>query len=123
MSRHSFRSTYLPVFALIALVFACIAMTASATTHASAAAASSEVTDVKIDNFSFGPQSVTVAVGTEVRWTNHDDIPHNTVSEDKVFKSTTLDTDQQFTYTFTKPGTYKYYCSIHPRMTGTIVVQ
>jgi plastocyanin len=86
-------------------------------------AAGAEVTEVKIDNFSFGPQTITVPAGTQVRWTNHDDIPHNAVSEDKLFKSTTLDTDQQFTYTFDKPGTYKYYCTIHPRMTGTIVVQ
>jgi plastocyanin len=89
----------------------------------SAPAPAAEVVDIKIDNFSFGPQTVTVAAGTQVRWTNHDDIPHNTVGEDKSFKSTTLDTDQQFTHTFDKAGTYKYYCSIHPRMTGTVVVQ
>lgn len=121
MSTRSFRSAYVSIFAIILFVSACIMIATSSATHASAAA--SDVTDVKIDNFSFAPQAITVAAGTQVRWTNHDDIPHNTVSEDKVFKSTTLDTDQQFTYTFTKPGTYKYFCSIHPRMTGTIVVQ
>ncbi len=83
---------------------------------------SSEVA-VKIDNFSFSPATITVPVGTTVRWTNHDDIPHTVVSDDKTFKSKALDTDEQFTYTFTKPGTYSYFCSIHPKMTAKIVVQ
>ncbi len=78
---------------------------------------------IKIDNFVFTPPTMTVPVGTTVRWTNHDDIPHNVVSEDKSFKSKVLDTDENFSYTFTKPGTYSYYCSIHPKMTGKIVVQ
>ena len=78
---------------------------------------------VKIDNFSFSPAQITVSTGTTVRWTNNDDIPHTVVSNDKVFKSTVLDTDGQFTYTFTKPGTYPYFCSIHPKMTGTVVVR
>jgi plastocyanin len=80
-------------------------------------------TEVKIDNFSFAPNTITVPVGTEVRWTNLDDIPHTVVSNDKAFKSKALDTDDQFTYTFTKAGTYKYFCSIHPKMTAEIVVQ
>src|SRR5271165_5847580 len=71
---------------------------------------------VKIDNFSFSPAVITVPVGTTVRWTNHDDIPHTVVSDDKAFKSKVLDTDEQFTYTFTKPGTYSYFCSVHPKM-------
>ena len=78
---------------------------------------------VKIDNFTFSPNTLTLKVGSTIRWTNHDDIPHNVVSEDKSFKSKVLDTDQQFSYTFTKPGTYTYFCSIHPKMTGKIVVQ
>jgi plastocyanin len=78
---------------------------------------------VKIDNFSFSPASITVPIGATVRWTNADDIPHTVVSDDKTFKSKALDTDEQFTHTFTKPGTYSYFCSIHPKMTGTIVVQ
>src|ERR1700720_3795150 len=79
--------------------------------------------EVKIDNFSFGPPTVTVAAGTTVTWTNRDDIPHTVVSDDKVFKSKVLDTDEKFSYTFTKPGTYGYFCSIHPKMTGKVVVQ
>ncbi|HKD81829.1 MAG TPA: cupredoxin family copper-binding protein [Candidatus Angelobacter sp.] len=80
-------------------------------------------TGVKIDNFTFTPTSITVPVGSTVLWTNHDDIPHTVVSEDKSFKSKALDTDDKFSFTFTKPGTYTYYCSIHPKMTGKIIVQ
>jgi plastocyanin len=78
---------------------------------------------VKIDNFVFGPQSITVPVGATVTWTNADDIPHTSVSTDGVFKSKVLDTNEQFSYTFTKAGTYPYYCTIHPKMTGKVVVQ
>jgi len=79
--------------------------------------------EIKIDNFSFAPGTFTVAVGTTVTWINHDDIPHTAVSTDGVFKSKVMDTDEKFSYTFTKAGTYPYFCSIHPKMTGTIVVQ
>jgi plastocyanin len=78
--------------------------------------------DVKIDNFSFGPQTITVTPGTTVTWTNRDDIPHTVVSTDGLFKSKARDTDEKFSYTFTKAGTYSYFCSIHPKMTGTVVV-
>jgi len=78
---------------------------------------------VKIDNFVFGPQAITVPVGTTVTWTNSDDIPHTAVSTDGVFKSKVMDTDEKFSYTFTKAGTYPYYCSVHPKMTGQIVVK
>jgi len=78
---------------------------------------------VKIDNFVFGPQTLTVPVGTTVTWTNNDDIPHTSVSTEGVFKSKVLDTDEKFSYTFTKAGTYPYYCTIHPKMTGRVVVQ
>jgi plastocyanin len=78
---------------------------------------------VKIDNFTFTPATVTVPVGTQVTWTNHDDIPHNVVNDDQTIKSKVLDTDEKFTFTFTKPGTYAYFCSLHPKMTGKVVVQ
>ena len=78
---------------------------------------------VVVDNFSFGPAVVTVPVGTTVTWTNHDDIPHNVVSPERKFKSPVLDTDEAFSHTFEVAGTYKYYCSIHPRMTGQVVVR
>ena len=79
--------------------------------------------EIKIDNFSFTPATLTVPAGTQVTWTNRDDIPHTVVSDDQSVKSKTLDTDEKFTFTFTKPGTYPYFCSIHPKMKGKIVVQ
>jgi len=79
--------------------------------------------EVKIDNFSFGPTTLTVPVGTTVTWTNRDDIPHTAVSTEGAFKSKVLDSDEKFTFTFNKPGSYPYFCSIHPKMTGKVVVQ
>src|SRR5215471_17343098 len=78
--------------------------------------------EVVVDNFSFAPSMASVPVGTTVTWTNRDDVPHNIVSTDHQFKSPVLDTDQQFSYQFDAPGTYTYFCSIHPKMTGQIVV-
>ncbi len=78
---------------------------------------------VAIDNFSFMPATLTVPVGTKVTWTNRDDVPHNVISVDQKFASPVLDTDDEFSYNFTDPGTYEYYCSIHPKMTGKVVVQ
>lgn len=78
---------------------------------------------VKIDNLIFGPQAITVPIGTTVTWTNSDDIPHTAVSTDGVFKSKVMDTNEKFSYTFTKAGTYTYYCSVHPKMTGQVVVK
>jgi len=77
---------------------------------------------VKIGNFTFGPQEVKVKAGTTITWTNEDDIPHTVVSPNN-FRSKVLDTDGTYTFTFTTPGTYKYFCSLHPHMTGTIVVE
>jgi plastocyanin len=85
--------------------------------------ASAANAEVKIDNFVFGPQTLTVPIGATVTWTNKDDIPHTTVSTDGVFKSKVMDTDEKFSYTFTKAGTYSYFCSVHPKMTGKVVVQ
>ena len=78
---------------------------------------------VKIDNFSFTPKLITVRTGAEVTWVNHDDIPHNVISTNKSFASPVLDTDEKFSYTFTKPGEFPYYCSIHPHMTGKVVAR
>jgi len=77
---------------------------------------------VVADNFSFAPARAAVAAGSTVTWTNRDDVPHNIVSTDQKFKSPVLDTDEQFSHTFDKPGTYRYFCSIHPKMTGQVVV-
>jgi len=79
---------------------------------------------VSIDNFTFTPQTLTVQAGTTVTWTNKDDIPHGVASENNAFaKSKALDTDDTYSFTFTTPGTYKYFCYVHPHMTGTIVVE
>ncbi len=90
---------------------------------ASAAAAPAPAT-VKIDNFTFGPAAITVPVGTTVTWVNNDDIPHTVVANDrKTFRSKVLDTDDKFSFTFNAPGTYGYFCSIHPHMVGKVVVK
>jgi amicyanin len=88
-----------------------------------AAPAWAEDTQVKIDNFTFAPQSVTVKAGTTVTWVNEDDIPHAVASTSKAFRSKVLDTNDKFSFTFTMAGTYEYFCSLHPHMTGTIVVE
>jgi plastocyanin len=78
--------------------------------------------EVKIDNFTFAPQKVTVKAGTTVTWINEDDIPHTVVSTGH-FRSKALDTDDKFSFTFTTPGSYEYFCGLHPHMTGTITVE
>jgi len=79
---------------------------------------------VSIDNFTFTPPSLTVKAGTTVTWINRDDIPHGIASANNAFtKSKALDTDDSYSFTFTTPGTYQYFCYVHPHMTGTIVVQ
>src|SRR5215470_14534079 len=77
---------------------------------------------VKIGNFTFGPQELKVKAGTTVIWTNEDDMPHTVVSPNN-FRSKVLDTEGTYSFTFTTPGTYKYFCSLHPHMTGTVVVE
>ena len=104
--------------AVVGSVLAGGVLFARAQTPAAAAAA------VGIDNFTFNPQTVTVKAGTTVTWTNRDDIPHGLAATNNAFKrSQALDTDDSFSFTFTTPGTYQYFCYIHPHMTGTIVVE
>jgi plastocyanin len=97
------------------------------TSHAQGAAAAGQdkmqAAEVKIDNFSFTPQEITVAAGTKVTWVNRDDIPHTVVSTQDKFKSKALDTDDQYSFTFDKAGTYEYFCSIHPKMTAKVIVR
>ncbi|WP_213228781.1 cupredoxin family copper-binding protein [Caballeronia sp. NK8] len=78
---------------------------------------------VSIDNFAFNQAAITVPVGTKVTWVNHDDMLHTIADEGKTFKSDPLDSGESFSHVFDKPGTYKYFCSLHPHMTGTVVVQ
>ena len=82
-----------------------------------------EDAEVKIDNFTFNPQQITVKAGTTVTWVNHDDIPHTATSKTGVFRSKALDTDDKFSFTFATPGTFAYFCALHPHMTGSIVVE
>lgn len=77
---------------------------------------------VSIENFTFEPAEITVPAGATVAWVNHDDIPHTVTSSEKLFKSPALDTDDGFSTTFENPGTYTYFCALHPHMTGTVVV-
>ncbi|MGH9513063.1 MAG: cupredoxin domain-containing protein [Terriglobales bacterium] len=83
----------------------------------------SSPTEVRVDNFTFAPETLTVSVNSTVTWVNKDDVPHVIASTDGVFKSKALDTDDKYSYTFTKAGTFAYYCTVHPKMVGKIVVQ
>jgi len=101
------------------------AVAASQKSGATSAQEKASTVEVKIDNFSFGPVTLTVPVGATATWINRDDIPHTVVSTDdsKTFRSKVLDTDEKFSFTFLKAGTYPYFCSIHPKMTGKVIVQ
>jgi Icc protein len=93
-----------------------------AITDVSLEATAAAARDIVVDSFSFTPATTSVAIGSTITWTNRDDVPHNIVSTEQKFKSPVLDTDGQFSHRFDAPGTYKYFCSIHPRMTGQVVV-
>jgi plastocyanin len=111
------------IFSAALTFVAAVALAASTEPKLFQAAVQSGPAAVKIDNFSFEPATLTVPVGTTVTWTNDDDVPHTVVSNESLFKSKALDTDDKFSYTFTKPGAYDYFCSVHPKMTAKIVVQ
>ncbi len=100
-----------------------LSLFANAQDRAATADSAADKYRVKIDNFSFTPQTLTIPQGTKVTWVNADDIPHTVVADDKTFKSKVLDTDEAFAFTFDQPGTYSYFCSIHPKMTAKIIVQ
>ena len=78
---------------------------------------------VVIENFSFAPATLTVTTGTKVTWINRDDVPHTVNENEKRFKSGTMDTDDQFSYIFSSPGTFSYFCALHPKMSGQIIVK
>jgi plastocyanin len=99
-----------------------------ATTRGAAASAAPQATaqaSIEIDNFSFKPRQLEVKAGTAVTWVNRDDVPHTATAKGTApaFNSRTLDTDDRYTFTFEKPGTYSYFCKIHPHMTATVVVK
>ena len=106
----------------IARLALAITIAAATTATMTSAPVRAEDTAVKIANFTFNPPQVTVKAGTTVTWTNEDDIPHTIVSPPGI-RSKPLDSEDKFSFTFTTPGTYKYFCSLHPHMTGTIVVE
>jgi plastocyanin len=105
------------------LLLAAITLVKSPAVFAASSDNNAGPVEITIDNFSFTPPSITVKAGTPITWTNRDDIPHTVVSSDFVFKSKALDTDDKFSFTLTKPGTYTYFCSLHPKMTAKVVVQ
>jgi plastocyanin len=88
-----------------------------------AAVAAQDANVVTIDNFTFAPQELTVAVGTTVKFINHDDIPHTVVEKKLSFRSKALDTDDSYSYTFATAGSFDYFCSLHPHMVGKIIVK
>jgi plastocyanin len=119
----SLRRRALPLAAAVALALSASANAADPAPAPQVAAA--EAGAVTISNFEFQPPLVTVAPGTKVTWVNKDEEPHTVLSADggATFKSPALDTDDKFSFTFDKPGTYKYFCSLHRHMVGTIVVK
>ncbi len=96
---------------------------ASGPSPAPTAVAGAPGPEVVLQNFSIQPQTLTVSAGTTVTWVNHDDTPHTVTSVDKLFGSAALDTGDRFAYRFDTPGTFQYFCTIHPRMTATVIVQ
>ncbi len=105
------------------LVLAISTVFLSHPTRARSEESNAQGSEVRIDNFAFNPETLTIPANSPVTWVNKDDIPHVIASDDGVFKSKALDTDQTYSFTFTKPGTYSYFCSIHPKMVGKIIVQ
>ena len=108
--------------ALVAAMLSAPAMAAGAMAPMQMAAAEAPNTIV-MKNFDFTPMAMTVSAGTTVTWRNMDEEPHTVVSADGLFRSAALDTKETFTFKFVKPGVYKYVCSIHPKMVGTITVK
>ena len=110
-------------FQAAALAASAVLMATVASMTRAAPSAATTMAAVRIDNFTFKDPIVTVKPGTTVTWTNGDDIPHTVVAKDGSFKSRVLDSGDRFSFTFAKPGQFGYYCSIHPHMTGTVVVK
>ena len=103
----------------VALTVLGLALVVASAAHALGSSAAG----VEIKEFTFAPAALEIRQGTTVTWTNHDDIPHTVVSTEKVFKSKVLDTSEKFSFTFSAAGTFPYFCSLHPKMTGRVIVQ
>jgi plastocyanin len=107
-----------------ALIFAMLLGPMIGAMLAFGAVAAQDATNViTIDNFTFSPKELTVAVGTTVKWVNHDDIPHTIVEKKTTFRSKALDTDDSYSFTFTSAGTFDYFCGLHPHMVGQVIVK
>jgi plastocyanin len=126
----NFGGNALALIAIVSLTMLGISSESSASSPAGGSAAVQTVStgmpgasEVKIDNFVFNPAIVTVKVGTQVTWINKDDIPHTVDSTDGKFKSNALDTEDKFQFSFNTPGEYPFFCRMHPKMTGKIIVQ
>ena len=113
----------LTVMSVVALAIASGASSNPNTTQSVSSSPGMNGTEVKIDNFVFNPTVIVVKAGTKVVWTNKDDIPHTVDSTDGKFKSNALDTEDKFEFNFTAPGEYPFFCRMHPKMTGKVVVQ
>jgi plastocyanin len=119
-----FRSAAAPFAVSRAVIIAMLAGPIVGAMLATASVAAQDATNViTIDNFTFTPPELTVAVGTTVKWVNHDDIPHTVANKDKAFRSQALDTDDSFSYTFASAGTFDYFCGLHPHMVGKVIVK
>ena len=118
-------------FALILTLSICAVAVASHQSHmkmhaapaGTASPASTNPNEIVIANFSFEPATLTIKAGTTVTWVNHDDEPHTATATDKRFNSKTLDNGDRFSQEFKAPGVYNYYCALHPKMTGKIIVK
>jgi amicyanin len=117
----AFKTTALAALLPIAVATAAALPAQAATAPAHAATATAQA-QVRIANFTFQQPVLSVKAGTTVTWTNDDDIPHTVVAVDKSFKSKVLDTGDRFSFTFAKPGQFAYFCSLHPHMTGKVIV-
>ncbi|MDB5432537.1 MAG: blue (type 1) copper domain protein [Caulobacter sp.] len=124
MSAKAFRAPLTLAAATVIALTGAAAFTASVLPPTPAAArAPAQAVTVHISNFTFNAPTVTIGLGTTVTWVNDDDIPHTVVATDRSFKSKPLDTGDRFSFTFTKPGEVAYFCSLHPHMTGKVVVR
>ena len=115
--------TLLVLLALALLGFAHLSNATESELVPAAAPTDGKTVEVVIGNFTFTPNELTIAPGTTVKWVNHDDIPHLVAEKALAFKSKALDTDDSFSFTFTKPGDVEYFCVLHPHMTGKITVK
>ena len=121
-----YSAAFLMLFTIIAMELWCITWSDSVSASLLASQPTTQPTaTVKIENFTFEPRELQITVGTTVTWQNADDVPHTATSKDdpQVFDSGPLDTDDKFSFTFSKPGKYAYYCKVHPHMQGVITVK